>query len=236
MDTTLDLKSKVMLAALPFLIAGAIIFCLLIPQINDFNDKNNLLENRKKDERELETKLADSKKVQKQKAELEAAINALRSSVPRSPDTEVLYIDLEKLCMDSGLELLSIGPPGAAAKKEEENQAKQAANKLKAAIKGGGGGGGSSKPKAEPTGEGGLMRNTLELKLFGSYKNLMTLVDKLEHYQRVLAVTEVHMSVPPLSKTGKADYFNEGDIAAGEPPGNPDYSHMNLVLTTYYLP
>jgi Tfp pilus assembly protein PilO len=223
METQLDLRSKILLCVMPFIIAIAVVFCLAVPQYNDYSDKNNSLESRKKEQQELQTKLADSAKVQKEKKDLEKAIASLRSAVPKTPDHEVLYIDLEKLCMDSGLELLAINKGSAVAKKEDKSA--KGKEKEKEKDKSGGAGGAVA----------GLVTDTLELKLCGSYKNLMTLVDKIEHYQRVVAISMIHMGAPAAGK-GSVDVMADSDVNPGDNTGDPDFSHIKLTLTTYYLP
>ena len=217
METQLDFKSKIMLCVLPFIIAGGVVAGLVVPQYNDYNDKNTNLESRKAEQKDLETKLADSAKILKEKTDLENAIAALRGAVPRTPDLELLYIDLERLCQSSGLELLSIAP-STEAKKAEDPKAK------------------GKDAKKDETADVGLVKKSVQIKIYGSYKNLMTLVEKLEHYQRVVIIGDVHMSVPQGGQGQKADPFSEADLGAGSQPGDPDFSHMKLSLTTYYLP
>jgi Tfp pilus assembly protein PilO len=260
----MDFKTRVIVAVIPFAIAALIGFLYLQPAISDYGDKSANAEKKKQENAELAAKLTDQDKVKKEKRDLEIAIEALRGSVPKKPDMEILNIDLEKMATDSGLDIISVrladketlkksgldesGPqtPGAslaAGKEKLANQVKGAAATAGAAAAGagaaalkaaGGGAAGAGAPL-----DAGVAKNTVQIKLIGDYRGLMTFVHKLETYQRVVAVSEVHASVPKANSkkdTGTPELPDEGDLGDGDNQGDPARMVMSMLLTTYYLP
>jgi Tfp pilus assembly protein PilO len=264
----MDFKMKIVCAVAPFGIAAAVGFSLLQPAFQDYNEKAQNVETRKHDSEELTTKLADRGKIMKEKAELEAAINSLRGSVPKDPALEILDIDLEKMALESGLNLISITTPnkdtlkkaGLADDSSEPTTLGQTMAKNKAALAD------KVKSAAAPASaaaaaiagsaktaaagsvppDAGLSKNILQVKLMGSYNNLMTFTHKLETYQHVLAVSDLHVSLPKghqgvaalgaqntmAQKTLQDDMdLNETDAA-----GDPDSLNVALMITSYYLP
>ncbi|HEY9792656.1 MAG TPA: hypothetical protein V6D22_19805 [Candidatus Obscuribacterales bacterium] len=263
----MDFKMKIVCAVAPFGIAAAVGFSLLQPAFQDYTEKAQNVDTRKHDSEELTAKLADRGKIMKEKTELEAAIESLRGSVPKDPGLDILNIDLEKMALDSGLDLISITAPnkevlkkagiaddaepttlGSTMAKNKEalaNKVKAAAAPASAAAAAiaGAGSKGAAAAKAPP--DAGLAKNILQVKLLGSYSNLMTFTHKLETYQHVLAISDLHVSLPRGAKGTAALAANpwqsktlpdDSDINEADPPGDPDALNVTMMITSYYLP
>jgi Tfp pilus assembly protein PilO len=270
----MDIKIKILACVAPFGIAAAVGFTLLQPAVTEYQDKASNVEKKQQEKTELEGKLANRGKIQKEKKDLEDAIAALRGSVPKKPELDILNIDLEKMALDSGMDLVAIKQPGKDELKkagiEDETSGsgsniaknKEAlANKVKAAAApaaaaasaagaavgsaaGAAGKAGKGKGAKEPSvaPDGGLLKNTLQVKLIGSYKNLMSFTQKLERYQRVVAISDMHVTMPKgeqnaVAATAKAATLpDESDLKEQDMPGDPNRLNVSMMLTTYYLP
>lgn len=103
----MDVKTKGAIAAVPFLIAGAVGFSLAYPAYNEYATKAITVEEKKTEVADLDTKLVNRNKVATEKRELDSTIITLRASVPKSPDLELLNLDIEKMALDSGLEIIA---------------------------------------------------------------------------------------------------------------------------------
>lgn len=103
----MDVKTKMAVCVLPFVIAGGVGFALAYPAYNEYATKASAVEEKKTEAADLEGKLVNRNKVAKEKKDLDSTINQLRSSVPRRPDTELLNLDLEKMALESGLEMVA---------------------------------------------------------------------------------------------------------------------------------
>jgi Tfp pilus assembly protein PilO len=260
----MDIKIKILACVAPYGIAAAVGFAMVQPAWEEYSSKTTAVSEKKTEAEELTTKLSQRARIQKEKEELEAAIATLRDAVPSSPDQEVLTIDLEKMALESGLDVIAIKAPDAeelrkAGFAEEtsgtptagSNMAagkQQLADKVKqttapvAAAAGAIAGAAAKGPADSVSPDGGLAKNIVQIKLLGSYKSLMTFVHKLETYQRVVAVSELHATLPKAEKnaaaTGKAQAQlpDETDVSEGDDQGNPELLNISLMLTTYYLP
>jgi Tfp pilus assembly protein PilO len=260
----MDLKMKIVVTIAPFGIAGLVGFMYLQPAVSDYGDKTSNLDKKQQENKELTAKLTDHEKVKREKRELEAAIDALRGSVPRNPDMEILNIDLEKMALASGLDIMSL-------KLADKDLLKKAglddsasttssaaslaagkaalASKVKGAADTAAAGATAAATAVASAGKGahaagvstdaGLAKSTVQIKLMGDYKGLMTFVHKLETYQRVVAVSEVHATIPKSSVSKEkmqVELPDESDFSDSDVQGDTSKMTMSMLLTTYYLP
>jgi Tfp pilus assembly protein PilO len=269
----MDIKIKILACVAPFGIAAAVGFTLLQPAVTEFQDKDSNVKTKLEEKSDLERKLANRGKIQKEKKDLEDAIAALRGSVPKKPELDILNIDLEKMALDSGMDLVAIKQPGkdelkkaglddesgsgsniSKNKEALANKVKAAAAPAAAAASAAGAAVGNAagaaakaakgkvakEPSVAP--DGGLLKTTLQVKLIGSYKHLMSFTQKLERYQRVVAISDMHVTMPKAesataSTSSKgAALPEESDLKETEMPGDANRLNVSLMLTTYYLP
>jgi hypothetical protein len=226
-------REKILLCVMPYGLAAYLWFSLTSPALVAGQDKTTELEGKKQEKIELETKLFDLQRTQKAHAELEKEINLLRSSVPKSPDLDLLVIDIEKMCLDSGMDLVGLKPPEAdrlqaMQKLEEESQSQSTASgKLALGAKSQD----RNKPakpadKAKPgeatTNETGLSKLVMECHVTGDYPGYITLMKRFETYERVVGVNHIMVNLPPPAGDKKTRDPKELDIS--------------FMLTAYYLP
>jgi hypothetical protein len=261
-DLTLDFKTKALICFMLVAGAGYVGFAMAMPAVQMSNEKQEAVDAKKQEHDDLQSKLRAFSKLTREKKELEGKIDALRGAVPKSPDLEILNLDLEKMCLDSGLEILAFKE----ASKEQKDKAglaeaespdaagtnfskgKQAlANRVKGAMAPLTGAGAPGKPgapgaKDQPAADpdAGLAKITMQVRVYGDYLGVLALMKKLETYQRVVAIQQIE-SFAPLIPT---DAGKKGKLGLPEdaiPPENApigDWKHLNtsFLLTAYYLP
>lgn len=135
----MDIKVKALLAIAPFGIAIAAGVCLTMPAFEEYNTKSATVDEKKHEQEELVTKLNGKAKLTREKVQIEASVAKLRNNVPKKPDIELLNIDLEKMCDESGLDLVSVGEPDKETLKkaglEEDANQQTSAQGLKKGLK-----------------------------------------------------------------------------------------------------
>lgn len=255
----MDVKIKAVLAILPFGIAIAVGSSLAYPAYTDFTAKAQQVDDKKKEQDELQTKLTARARIQKEKVEMERDISALRDSVPKKAEVEMLNIDLEKMCVESGVDLVSFRSPtseelkksGAADPPPESagtnmSKGKAAlANKVKdtlAPVSGAAGAAAAAasgaKPKISSSPDAGLSKFNMQIKVIGDYAGIMQLAKKLESYQRVIAIADLQTSVPKKEANTASKGELPDDAVPTESDEVGDYHRLNgtFMITAYYLP
>ncbi len=234
-------NEKILVCAVAYLAAGGLWFAVASPAFNDSQQKSTELAAKTQENTELKIKLSDNARLQREHQQLQAEIDQLRGSVPKSPDVDVLIIDLEKMVLDAGMDIVSIDTPTPEKLKQvEESQGEEApatpgAPRVSQAVSGGlkpAAPAQAPKPAApQPPGtkasgpapvETGLERQVLQVTVQGSYPDFIELMKKLEAYQRVIGVSQVELGFPTTGKETKA----------------PDSKQLKIsfYMTAYYLP
>jgi len=248
----MDLRTKAILCIVPFLVAAYVGFALAAPAVQLWQEKAAAVEEKRKEHEDLENKLRAKAKIQKEKADLNAAIDKLRDSVPKRPELELLNIDLEKMALESGIDIITFKemdkdglktagiqdeallekPSLQKGKEEMAKKVKTAMTPVTGPKKDG--------AKEEKTGppDTGLANLTLQIKVIGDYLSLMDFVKKLETYQRVVALTSIDSHIPKKMKEAKATKELPDDATPSEDDEQGDTKRLQttILLTTYYLP
>ena len=107
----MQLRDKILLCALPYAVAGYAYFALASPAMVANQEKEVELADKRREQIELSTRLLEVKRQQEEKARLDREIGDLRGSVPKSADIDILLIDLEKMCLDSNMDMVAIEAP-----------------------------------------------------------------------------------------------------------------------------
>lgn len=237
-------KEKVLVCAIPYLAAGYMWFALVNPAFLAGQDKSNELVEKKKQQIELKTKLFDLSRLEKEKNELTRQIEQLRDSVPKSPDMDILMIDLEKMCLESGMDIISVEEPEKEKQQQLEKMEEEArshpeqgevtpeqginlARKLVgvAPVAPGTVGKASSSANNAKQGEKvetGLSKLVKQVMLTGNYPEFVKLMKKLESYKRVIGVSQIEAELPAEIGKSKAQEVRQLVIT--------------LMITAYYLP
>jgi hypothetical protein len=224
-------REKILLCVMPYGLAAYLWFSLANPALVAGADKSTELEGKKQEKIELETKLFDLQRTQKAHAELEKDIEQLRSSVPKSSELDLLIIDLEKMCLDSHMELVSVKPPEADRLKQMESLEEAAQTETTAPGKLALGAKSQERARTSKSGdkaktsgavETGLSKSIVEVSVTGDYASYIDLMRKLEGYERVVGVNQIKVDLPPAAGDKKTR--------------DPKQLAINFLLTAYYLP
>lgn len=127
-------REKILICALPFALAAVMWFGVTSQAVTDWQAKEQELKEKAKEQIVLKSKIASLNKLKNDQKSLELDIETLRSSVPKTADIDLLMIDLEKMCLDSGLDLVRLQPPG----KDKMKEIAQEDKEQKAAAEAGG--------------------------------------------------------------------------------------------------
>lgn len=237
----MQVREKVLLCGMPYLVAGYLWFALTNPALMSGQDKNSQLAEKQKEQIELKTKLFDMARLEKEHARLEKEIADLRGSVPKSPDIDILLIDLEKMCLESGMEVVAVEPPEKEKQKtfdEEElpppaatsmaetrpglARAKEQLARVAAGTVAAQQPDGRAAAGAAPQEETGLSKLVKQVTVAGDYPGLVELMKKLESYQRVIGINQVEAEVPPEVGQKKVQEVR--------------HLIVTFLVTAYYLP
>ena len=243
----MDPRIKALVVLLPFVVAGYVGISLLQPAIEESNLKDTTIGEKTKEKEELDAKLAGSNKISQKKIELTQAIDKLRGSVPKTPDIDLLTIDLEKMCKDAGMNMVAITAPktdsssssGTQKRAEEERSAylKKKQDKLKNVLKGnetpaaaGTAGTADDMPKNE------LSQTSKAFVVTGDFNGLQKLCHELETYQRVVRIDDMKFSLPKKEQGKDKVKIDDSAPTDGEEGGDPNLLYITMTLTTFYLP
>ncbi|MBX9572570.1 MAG: hypothetical protein K2X77_26985 [Candidatus Obscuribacterales bacterium] len=231
---------KILLAALPFLIAGYVGFSLLQPAMEEANTKDASVAEKKAESEGLLTKIGDSAKMAAKEKQLNADIAALRDAVPKSPDTDLFTIDLERMCKEAGMDLISIGSSktDGAPSPEQSSILKKKQDKLKNALKGNvdAASDKSAGAETEPVANE-LETANKQIVVAGDYNGLQKLVHELETYQRVIKINEIVSRIPKAGGKEKAVKLpDDQPLSPSDLAGDPNMLYISMNISTYYLP
>jgi hypothetical protein len=242
----MDIKLKAVLVLLPFIVAAYVGFSLLQPAMTDATNKENSLNDKTKENEDLLAKLAGGSKISARENELRAEIEKMRASVPKSADTDLLTIDLEKMCKDAGVNMVAMtSPKDAAAEAAPKpdaaaDAAKKKSDKLKNMLKGAAtpeqqsAAAASAAPAASSGGD--LERSVKNIVVTGDYEGLQKLVHELETYQRVVHIDEIAFHLPPKTDAKAKVQIQDALPGEGAETGDPRLLFITMTLTSYYLP
>ncbi len=118
-------REKILIAALPSVLAAVMWFAVTSQAVTDWQAKDQELKDKAKEQVVLKSKIANLNKLKNDQKMLEVTIESLRASVPKSADIDLLIIDLEKMCLESGMDLFSVEPPGKDKLKEMAQEDKE---------------------------------------------------------------------------------------------------------------
>lgn len=246
----MDLKVKIFLTATPLFMAGYTGFMVLQPTLDEYNMKQSTISTKKGEAEELTTRLNSLSSVGKKVKDLDNEIRSLRQAVPKSPDLEILNIDLERMAAAAGIDIIKFEPTGATAAAassvadesgERSSLMKGAgANALKKRVDKVTGAGAKDKKDdkknkdTDTKAETGLSERNLTLTMMGNYESLVKMLNSIETYQRVLKIDSLKAWVPKKLKPGELP--DESEPGAEEELDNPELLLITIGLKAYYLP
>jgi Tfp pilus assembly protein PilO len=225
---------KILLCVSLFVIALTIAATKDYPAFSEMQLKAKDVGNSTKENATLVKKLDERQRAEREKQTLESQIQSLRGSVPKSPELDLLVLDLEKLCQSCDLDLVGVENLGSDAllqiKNANDQKAKESAGLLAMGSK--------TLPKLVPspaskvetTDQTSLKNLPKQVFVTGSYDNFIRLMRKLESYQRVIGINNVSVALPSADNESKAQAADKANRLKVTQP------MMSFVMTIYYLP
>jgi hypothetical protein len=234
----MDVKIKALIVLLPFAISGYVGFANLQPVLDDLKVKDETIGTKTTENNDLVTKLEKRQEVSARETQLKQEIEKLRDSVPKSPDTDLLAIDLEKMCKDAGMNMIGLTTPKLEGKPRNiEESTSQKKDKLKNMLKGGAGATAGEKQQANVEGAPSeLEQSQKQFIVSGDYGGLQKLVHELETYQRVLHIDDLSFHLPRKASAKDKVVIEDGTPSEGEECGDPRLLFITMTVTTYFLP
>jgi len=208
---------------------------LVYPAITEETEKNTDLAQHRLQKEQLDEKLKDRQKVEREKQALVADIASLRNAVPKAVNIDLLLIDLERLASQANVDLIGFENPGTEEVKESHQEMVEMLEDLK---------GKHAKPKDKPDktppttakpadigSELGLRQIDKEVYVTGSYAAMVQFIRNIESYERVMGVSHVIIAAPKKDSKGEQD--KASDRAKKLKLNQPV---MSFLLSVYYLP
>jgi hypothetical protein len=234
---------KIAISAIPFVLAGLVLSSLTYPKILEDKDKSTELAQKDQQYQQLQAKLQQKVKAEQEKRTLETDIETLRGAVPKSPELDLAMIDLEKMCSDSEIHLLAVETPS----QESMHKISSSEDEIKELIGESKGGLGSKtlQKSTAPTNttnggkadasavDTGLKRLIKQVYVSGDYNGLVSLMRRLEGYQRTVGVDEISIAINSKEASETAEHSPASERAQKLGLSKPV---MAFLLTLYYLP
>jgi Tfp pilus assembly protein PilO len=196
-----------------------LVFAMLVyPAVTEESAKLVDLAQHKQQKEQLDIKLKEKLRIDREKQALVADIASLRNAVPKEANIDLLLIDLEKLAKEANVDLIGFETPGTEDVKETHKEMVEMLEDLK-----------GKQAKAKP--ELGLKQIDKEVYVTGSYSSLVQFVRNIEAYERVMGVSHVVIANP--KEEGKAETDKASERAKKLKLGQPV---MCFLLSVYYLP
>lgn len=176
-----------------------------------------------------------------EKTKLESDIQLLHGAVPKSPELDLLVLDLEKICTSCDLDLVGVENPDAevlkqlsASEEQVQSLVKENGSKLTlgahSIIKNDNKAAAPAKKADEADKQPALKQLPKTVYVTGSYDNLVKLMRKLENYQRVIGIKNVSIAMTGQSTDVKAAAFEKASRLKVTQP------MMSFLMIVYYLP
>lgn len=216
-----------------------LVFAMLVyPCINEESAKMVDLTQHRQQKEQLDIKLKEKLRIDREKQALVADIASLRNAVPKEANVDLLLIDLERLAKQANVDLIGFETPGTEDVKESHKEMVEMLEDLKGKQ-------GKPKPKetkpsaaaplaskpADVGSELGLKQIDKEVYVTGNYASMVQFVRNIEAYERVMGVSHVVIAVP--KEEAKAETDKASDRAKKLKLSQPV---MCFLLSVYYLP
>lgn len=229
---------KIALSILPFVLSAVVLSSLTYPKVLEDKEKTDELTQKNQAYQQLQAKLQQRNKAEQEKKTLESDIETLRGAVPKSPELDLMMIDLEKMCSQSDLHLLGVETPS----QEAMHQISSSEDEIKELIGEGKVGLGTrtlqkagtasdTKNKEARANDTGLKRLIKQVYVTGDYNGMVGLMKRLEGYQRTVGVDEISVAV-----SNKEENQERSAAAERAQKLNSPKPVMAFLLTLYYLP
>ena len=240
---------KIAIGLVPFVTTAALASFSVYPALIEQHCKQAELEQRNGNNRQLLQKLSERSQAEAEQQSLENEIRNLRGAVPKQPELDLMMLDLERMCSESGADLISVDEP------EKKQQSRTSENEVKnmmsditqgkltigsktIAQRQTASDAGKTKPPDTP-----LKKLLKHVFVTGNYDELLGLMKKLEAYQRVIGINDIELALPveesDLVKTSASEMAKKIQ-PSNQHSATQSTAHqlpvMSFLMTLYYLP
>ena len=234
---------KVAICMLPLLALGIFGSSVVWPIYLEYQQQTVELTSKKHENDMLLNKLKAKNLAESERNNLETEIGTLRGAVPKSPELDLFLIDLDKMCNNAGVDLIAVEEPDAetvkaidASEEEMHKISNESSGKLlgsKNLDKSK-----STQGKNEPLAEDKTTLKKLikEVVVSSDYDGLVSLLKKLEHYERITGVKRLSVVVPQEKDSAEANVQSNNQSAEKAKKLGLHQPVMSFVMTLYYLP
>jgi hypothetical protein len=231
-------RYKLLLGLLPFVAGAALASAAVIPAYHEDQAKRQDVNDQKRQNDALLVKLKERQQAERERTNLENDISNLRGAVPKTPELDLFMLDLERMCADSGVDLIGVETPEAEtlrnldASEEDMKEvmditakpgtAKPPVNKSQTSA--------TTQPEKNQT---ALKQMIKQVYVTSDYDGLVRLMHKLETYQRVTGVKQVTVAMPIAGNEGGGENLTSAERGKKLGLHQPV---MSFLMTLYYLP
>lgn len=239
------MKAQYKLALVVALFAGSAVLgaTSVYPAFLEDQQKRSEVAARRADNDRLLGKLREKTQAEAERRTLETEISSLRGSVPKAPELDLFLIDLDKMCAESGVDLVAVENPEPETLKaldsseEEVNRMLQESQGKLIGSKSLEQKNDQQKPNnnnnnAQQEDQTALKKLIKEVYVTSDYDSIIKLMQKLERYQRVTGVKQVAIALP-------GDNNSDGQPVPAAERAKKLGLHqpvMSFLMTLYYLP
>ncbi|MGH9553538.1 MAG: hypothetical protein ACRD3W_29420 [Terriglobales bacterium] len=234
---------KLIIALAPFVLSGGFASAFTYNSYMSDLEKRNEVQEKQQLNDGLVAKLKGRQKAELERHALESDIDTLRHSVPKSPELDLFLLDLDKMCKDSGVEMVAVESPDQelmrkldASEEEERQMLEQVGGQFSIGSK-------SMQPKTAPPAkpkdkdkdktqdDTALKQLVKHVYVTGQYPGIVALMKRLENYERVTGVKQLCIGLPlegnEFMKNPASDRAKK--LTLHQPVAS-------FLMTLYYLP
>ncbi|HEY9683908.1 MAG TPA: hypothetical protein V6C86_20160 [Oculatellaceae cyanobacterium] len=228
-------RTKVLLLVMLGLMVFAIGYAGIFPAYSEMQQRSTELKERRDENQQYLNKLAARAKADAERHSLESQIKALRNSVPKQPELELVMLDIERMCHDCDVDLIGVEDmdPDTLARLQSEhktktNDANNIFKPITALAPSLPFGPKNDKKGTENNEQPTFKQLTKQVYLTGDYEGFLKVMRKMESYQRVIGMNNILIAVP--SKDAKDPSSVKAERLKIKQP------IMSFLLSIYYLP
>jgi len=234
---------KVAISLLPLLALGIFGSSVVWPIYLEYQQQTAELDSKKHENEILLNKLKAKNRAESERHNLETEIGTLRGAVPKSPELDLFLIDLDKMCNNAGVDLIAVEDPDPETVKAidvSEEEVLKISNESSGKLLGSKNLDKGKNPQAknEPPAEDKTTLKKLikEVTVSSDYDGLVSLLKKLEHYERITGVKKLSVVVPEEKDSTETRQQTSNQAAERAKKLGLHQPVMSFVMTLYYLP
>ncbi|MGL5086043.1 MAG: hypothetical protein ACRC68_10085, partial [Clostridium sp.] len=175
--------SVILFATIIVIVFTIFLKTILLPQINEYNDKKNEISYLKDQEMKIELANKENIILESTISELKETYSSVSSKLSKTPKVAQVIYDIEKLIKNNKLNLVQINLLDSEYVEEEKDS-----EKIERGIK--------TKEETESNikREDSVKYQSLNIQVVGAYKSILGFIKAIENYERICEVVNVSIS------------------------------------------